>query len=256
MTTGARNAIAQRVVARLQRSEAKPRAGMRLRSNAAALRCAKGPLRCSISWPAEKLASLPAVVALKQSRRVRRRCARCPRAAMSSALLGAAYVAAVAHPPPALPAPPCPLSSKTTSVAARWAVPGLGDLWSGEKASPDTNSPVDGLCPASGRSARPDAACKASAGVGARSALRASDSPRLSERNERSECSEFRGATPACASQRSRHAVPTATVGAQPGCCPPRRADASREGSAPSHRAGSIAATGRRGSASERCPIN
>jgi hypothetical protein len=52
------------------------------------------------------------------------------------------------------------LSSNITSTAARWVVPGVGDLWGGEKRS---------------------------AGVGARSALRSSDAPRLSERNERSE---------------------------------------------------------------------
>ena len=55
----------------LRLSEAKPRPGMRRRSDAAAPRCARGPLRCSITWPAEKLASLPSVVPLKQSRRVR-----------------------------------------------------------------------------------------------------------------------------------------------------------------------------------------
>jgi len=34
-------------------SKAKPRAGVRWRSDAAAPRCARGSLRCSISWPAE-----------------------------------------------------------------------------------------------------------------------------------------------------------------------------------------------------------
>ena len=34
--------------------EAKPRAGMRRRSNAAALRFAKGSLRCSVSWPGRR----------------------------------------------------------------------------------------------------------------------------------------------------------------------------------------------------------
>src|SRR5882672_4853007 len=52
-------------------------------------RFAPTPLRCSASWPAEQLASLPAVVPLKQSRRVRRRSA-LTRAAMSLALLSAA----------------------------------------------------------------------------------------------------------------------------------------------------------------------
>ena len=98
--------------------EAKPRAGMRRRSNAAALRCATGPLRCSVSWPVAKLASLTAFAALEQSRRVRRRSARCARAATSPALLGAAYVAADAHPPPALPAPPWHASSNTRAFSA------------------------------------------------------------------------------------------------------------------------------------------
>ena len=115
-------------------SEAKPGAGMRRRSNAAALRCAEGSLRCSVSWPAEKLASRPTGVPLEQSRRVRARSA-LARAAMSPVLLGAAYVAADAHPPPALPAPLWHASSNSTSVAARWAVPGVGDLWGGEKRS-------------------------------------------------------------------------------------------------------------------------
>ena len=158
---------------------------------------ARRVLCCSISWPVAKLAALTAFAALEQSRRVRARSA-LTRAAMRSALLGAAYVAADAHPPPALPAPPCPAAWNTTSVAVRRAVPGVGDLWGGEKRS---------------------------AGVGARGARAStSDSPRLSERNERSECSEFRGATPARASERSRHTVPIATVGAHPGYRPPRRA--------------------------------
>ena len=190
--------------------EAKPRAGMRRRSDTAALRCAKGSLRCSVSWPVAKLASFAALTPLGQSRRVRTRCA-LARAATSPALLGAAYVAADAHPPTALPVPPCP-ASNTTSTAARWAVPGVGDFWGGEKASPDTNSPVDCLCLASGRATRLDAACKARAEGGARSALRSSDSPRLSERNERSECSEFLGALSDRAAQRSRSEAETATA--------------------------------------------
>ena len=144
-----------------------------------------------------------------------------PRALRSSAPHN---VAAVAHPPTALPAPPWHASSNSTSVAARWAVPGVGDLWGGEQASPDTNSPVDCLCLASSRATRPDAACKARAEGGARSALRSSDSPRLFERSDRRERSEFRGAPSDRAAQRSRPAGPTATVGAHTGYRPPRRA--------------------------------
>ena len=51
------------------------------------------------------------------------------------------------------------------------------------------------------------------------------DSRRLSERSDRRERSEFRRATALRAAQRSRHAVPTATVGARSGYRPPRRAD-------------------------------
>ncbi|MCG3190623.1 MAG: hypothetical protein LKCHEGNO_03403 [Burkholderiaceae bacterium] len=191
---------------------AKPWPGMRRRSNAAAPRCARGSLRCSIAWPAAKLASLPAVVALGQSPRVRSRSARCARAATRSALLGAAYVAAGAHPTPALPAPPWRASSNSLILAARWAVPGVGDLWGGEKASPDTDSPVDWPCLASDRAARPGAACKASD-------ARGSPAPQATDRRGRREvCGAFSaadGGTAAAlvgrASQRSRRAAATAT---------------------------------------------
>jgi len=166
---------------------------MRRRSDAAALRCAQGSLRCSIAWPVAKLASLPAVVALKHSRRVRGRCA-LTRAATRSALLGAASVAAGAHPPTALPAPPWHGSMHAASIAARWAVPGGGDLWGGEHRS---------------------------SALGARHARAStSDSRRLSERSERS---EFRRASVLREAQRSRCAASTATVGAPAGYRPPRR---------------------------------
>ena len=171
---------------------------MRRRSNAAAPRCARGSLRCSIAWPAAKLASLPSVVALGQSPRVRTRSARCARAAMRSALLGAAYVAAGAHPPPALPAPPWHAPANTTSTAARWAVPGGGDLWGGEKRSGARGSP----------------------------APQATD--RRGRREVRGACSAANSGTAAAlvarASQRSRPAGPAATVGAPAGHRPPRRA--------------------------------
>ncbi len=186
-------------------STAKPRAGMRRRSNAAAPRCARGSLRCSISWPVAKLAALAALAALEQSRRVRSRSARCARAAMSSALLGAAYVAAVAHPPPALPAPRWHASSNTTSVAARAG-----------------GATVVGDCAGGGRAAQRLRAARAAR-------VRSSDSPRLFEHSERSERSEFRGAPSARAAQRSRPARPTATVGAPAGHRPPRRARQSHQ---------------------------
>ena len=79
-------------------SEAKPRAGMRRRSDAAALRCAKGSLRCSISWPAEN--SLHSLRSLRSNSRGESEDERALRArGHESALLGAAYVAAGApHP--------------------------------------------------------------------------------------------------------------------------------------------------------------
>ena len=50
------------------------------------------------------------------------------------------------------------------------------------------------------------------AGVGARQRASSTDSPRVSERNERSECSEFCGATLDRAAQCSRRAAATATA--------------------------------------------
>ena len=171
---------------------------MRRRSNAAALRCAPGSLRYSVSRPVAKLAPLTAFAALGQSRRVRSRGARCARAAASLAFLGAAYVAADAYPPAALPAPSRHGSMHTSSIAARRAVPGGGDLCGGEHRS---------------------------SALGARIARAStSDSRRLSERSERSERSEFRRASALREAQRSRSAAETATVGAATGHRPPRRA--------------------------------
>jgi hypothetical protein len=121
---------------------------------------------------------------------------RAARAATSPALLGAAYVAADAHPPAAL------LMHRsrrrhTPIVTARGAVPGGSDLWGGEKRRLEAGT----------RAARAST----------------SDSPRLFQRNERSEWSEFRGAASGRASQRSRPSRPTATVGAPAGCRSPRR---------------------------------
>ena len=63
-------------------------------------------------------------------------------------------------------------ATKTFARAARRAVPGRGDLWGGEEVSSDTNGPGDRWCLANGRASWPGAACKASAEVGVRSALR------------------------------------------------------------------------------------
>jgi hypothetical protein len=60
-----------------------------------------------------------------------------------------------------------------------------------EEASPDTNSPVDCSCLASGRVARPGAACKARIRGRARSALRVLTCRFLFEGSERSERSEL-----------------------------------------------------------------
>jgi len=80
-----------------------------------------------------------------------------------------------------------------------------------EQASPDTTSPVDWSCLASGQSARTGAACKARAHGRARAARASiSDSRRLFERSERSERSEFRRGPCDRAAQGSRPAGPTA----------------------------------------------
>jgi len=62
------------------------------------------------------------------------------------------------------------------------------------------------------------------AGVGARQRASLSDSPRLFERSERSERSEFCGATPDRAAQCSRSEAQTATAWAPGGYRLPRRA--------------------------------
>ena len=85
---------------------------------------------------------------------------------------------------------------------SRQALPGGSDLGGDEQASPDGNSPVDCFCLASGRAFGPARPAQARAGVGARAARASTtDSPRLFERSERSERSEFCGATPDRAAQ-------------------------------------------------------
>jgi hypothetical protein len=84
-------------------------------------------------------------------------------------------------------------TSNTAPVAGKAA----GGAWAGrigaaEEASPDTNSPGDCLCLASGRGASPGAACKARASGRARIwRASSSDSSHLFERSERSERSEL-----------------------------------------------------------------
>ena len=95
---------------------------------------ARGPLRCSIAWPAEKLASLTAVVPLDnldESDSTRA----LAHAATRPALLGAAYVAAGAHPPTALPARTVTCVVEHHERRCAVAVPGGGDLWGGEQRS-------------------------------------------------------------------------------------------------------------------------
>ena len=85
---------------------------------------------------------------------------------------------------------------------SRQVLPGGGDLGGDEQASPDGNSPVDCFCLASGRAFGPARPAQARAGVGARAARASTtDSPRLFECSERSERSEFCGATPDRAAQ-------------------------------------------------------
>jgi len=110
---------------------------------------------------------------------------------------------APACPPTALLAPPWHASSNTTSLAARRAVPGAGDLWRGEKRSSARGSPTPQAADRRGRREVRSAFSAADGGTAAALAMRAS--------------------------QRSRPARPTATVGARPGHRPTRRADVSRE---------------------------
>src|SRR5688572_8350512 len=116
---------------------------------------------------------------------------------MRSAVLGAADVAADAHPPTALPDAPRYSPAHTTSVSARWAVSGVGDLWRGEERSGTRGSPA----PVGDGPARSHEAAARSAPLA--SGIAAALVPR--------------------APQRSRRAAPTATVGAHPGYRPPRR---------------------------------
>ena len=96
---------------------------------------------------------------------------RAARAATSPALLGASQARPIL-PEPTFAGAVWAFQANRSVVASRRAASGRGDFWGGEKASQDTNSPVDCSCLASGQAAWPGAACKASPGVGARSALR------------------------------------------------------------------------------------
>ena len=62
--------------------------------------------------------------------------------------------------------------AKTRSTASRQAVPGVGDLWGAEEASPGHKQSSGLFVPGERQGLWPGAACKASPGVGARSALR------------------------------------------------------------------------------------
>jgi hypothetical protein len=170
-------------------------------------------LRCSGFGRAAKLAALTAFVALEQSQRVRSRSARV-RAPTESLRASPPHRRAPAHPPTAWRGSEGSLWEKATSRASSpalalwracgarqaagsmpvayqtpspkndrsrkaWGRPVPGCVCDGEEASPDTNSPVDCSCLASGWALAPSAACKASPGVGARTrALR-----RLTRRN-------------------------------------------------------------------------
>ncbi len=173
-------------------------AGLRMRRPAA-----RGALRYSPWGRAAELSSLAALVALEQLRRVSLRSARVraptpglrsspshtqpgaarPHALRGRSVLGGECLASSgASSPAACRAPQarspgasrarCParvLLQQRTAVP-RQAVGGcaLARLCGGEEASPDTNSPVDCSCLASGWSLAPSAACKARVSVGAR----------------------------------------------------------------------------------------
>ena len=100
-------------------------------------------------------------------------------------------------------APPRHASRNTASGAARWAVPGVGDLWGGEERSGTRGSPARRAGPARSHEAAARSAPFAS-GIAAALVTRAP--------------------------QRSRRAAPTATVGAHTGYRPPCRAPLATEG--------------------------
>jgi hypothetical protein len=105
------------------------------------------------------------------------------------------------------PVPGSCADEKTKSLQSRKSVPGGGDLCGGEEASPGHKQSGGLFVPGEQQGLWPGAACKARAGVGARSALR-----QHSHRgcpNGESAANKVSSAvpTPARAPQRSRHAV-------------------------------------------------
>ncbi len=133
-------------------------------------RCAPTPLRCSVSWPRRRTHFAHCVRCVRTSA-TSQLTIRASRGATSPALLGAPEARPVL-PERAFAGARALFATRTTSVAARQAVPGGGDFFGDEKVSPDTSGPADRLCLANGRASWPGAACKARPGVGVRSTLR------------------------------------------------------------------------------------
>ena len=91
---------------------------------------------------------------------------------MGAALLGASEAHRVLPGPGFAAALVVVGANATAATTSRQAAPGRGDFCGDEEVSLDTDGPEDRLCLANGRASWLGAACKASAGVGARSALR------------------------------------------------------------------------------------
>ena len=142
--------------------------------------------------PVAQLPPFAALTVVEQARRVRSRSALRARAP-SPVLLGASHARRALPGCPVAETVVACVASNTDPVAGKAA----GGAWAGrigaaEEVSPDTNSPGDCLCLASGRGASPDAACKARSSGRARIwRASSSDSSHLFERSERSERSEL-----------------------------------------------------------------
>ena len=148
---------------------------------------------------------------------------RAARAAASPALLGAPE-ARCAQCPRAFAGKLLVFGGTANHLGSRQAVPGGGDLWGAEEASPGHKQSSGLFVPGERLGHWPSAACKASPGGGARSALRKpSRRACLSEVNAVN-ASELRDATANRASQRSRRE-------ARPPQCEPPPGTACRDAS-------------------------
>ena len=146
--------------------------------------------------PVAQLPPFAALTVVEQARRVRSRSALRARAP-SPVLLDASHARRALPGCPVAETVVACVASNTDPVAGKAA----GGAWAGrigaaEEVSPDTNSPVDCLCLASGRGASPGAACKARVRGPRAQRASCSDSLRVFDHSERSERRELRNGAP------------------------------------------------------------